>query len=105
MNVNGEKIEFKIFDALKLSQNNMDCFNVCVIHGVIEKVLQVHDIDLLEATLTQNFTKQDMEPDFEDVTDDIIEAMYLLEASPPHPSTLLHLRLLCLLLSKHQIWN
>ena len=64
----------------------MECFNVYVIHGVVEKVFQVHHIDPLEATLTHSFTRQDIEPNFEDVTDDIIEAMYLFEASPPHPS-------------------
>jgi hypothetical protein len=31
MKVNGEKIEFKIFDALKLPQDDLDCFNVCII--------------------------------------------------------------------------
>jgi hypothetical protein len=54
--------------------------------NVVEKVFQVHRIDPLEATLTHNFTRQDIEPDFEGVTDDIIKAVYLLEASPPHPS-------------------
>jgi hypothetical protein len=29
MKVNGEKIEFKIFDALKLPQDDTECFNVC----------------------------------------------------------------------------
>jgi hypothetical protein len=31
MKVNGEKIEFKVFDALKLPQDTLDCFNVCII--------------------------------------------------------------------------
>ena len=30
MKVNEEKIEFKIFDALKLPQDNLDCFNVYI---------------------------------------------------------------------------
>ena len=38
MKVNGEKIEFKIFDAMKLSQDDLECFNVCIIQGVVEKV-------------------------------------------------------------------
>jgi hypothetical protein len=55
--VNGEKIEFKIFDALKLPQDNLQCFNVCMIQGVIEKVFQVQHIDPLEATLIHSFTR------------------------------------------------
>jgi hypothetical protein len=31
MKVNGEKIEFKIFDALKLPQDDMECFNICMV--------------------------------------------------------------------------
>jgi hypothetical protein len=81
--VNGEKIEFKVFDALKLPQDNLDCFNVCVIQSAVEEAFQVHHIDPLEATLTHSFTRQDIEPD---VTNDIFEAIHFLEASPPHPS-------------------
>ena len=38
MKVNGEKIEFKIFDALKLPQDDLECFDVCMMQGVVEKV-------------------------------------------------------------------
>ena len=38
MKVNGEKIEFKIFDALKLPQDDMECFNVYMVQDVDEKV-------------------------------------------------------------------
>ena len=86
MKVNSEKIEFKIFDALKLPQDDLKCFNVFMSQGVVEKVFQVYHIDPLEATLTHSFTRSDIEPESEDVTDDIIEAMHLLEASPKHPS-------------------
>ena len=41
MKVNVEKIEFKIFDALKLPQDDMECFNACMMQGVVEEVLQV----------------------------------------------------------------
>jgi hypothetical protein len=71
---NGEKIEFKVFDALKLPQDNLDCFNVCEIQTAVEEVFQVHHIDPLEATLTHSFKMHDIELDFEDVTHDIIEA-------------------------------
>jgi hypothetical protein len=40
--VNGEKIEFKVFDALKSPQDNIDCFNVCMLNNVLEEVFQVH---------------------------------------------------------------
>ena len=42
MKVNGEKIEFKIFNALKLPQDDLECFNVCMIQSIVEKVFQVH---------------------------------------------------------------
>jgi hypothetical protein len=35
MKVNGEKIEFKIFDALKLPQDDMECVNVCMVQDVV----------------------------------------------------------------------
>jgi hypothetical protein len=41
MKINCEKILFKIFDALKLPQDDLECFNVCMIQGVVEKVFQV----------------------------------------------------------------
>jgi hypothetical protein len=47
MKVNGEKIEFKIFDTLKLPQDNLECLNVCMIQDVIEEVFQVQHIDPL----------------------------------------------------------
>jgi hypothetical protein len=86
MKVNGEKIEFKVFDALKLPLDNLDCFNICEIQNVVEKVFQVHHSDPMEATLTHSFTRQDIKSDCENVNDDIIEAVQFLEASPPHPS-------------------
>jgi hypothetical protein len=49
-------------------------------------MFHVHHIDSMEATLTHSFTRQEIEPDFEDVTDDIIETVQFLEASPPYPS-------------------
>ena len=42
MKVNGEKMEFKIFDSLKLPQDDLECFNVCMIQSIVEKVFQVH---------------------------------------------------------------
>jgi hypothetical protein len=75
MKVNGEKIEFKVFDALKLPLYNLDCFNICLIQNVVEKVFQVHHSDPMEATLTHSFTRQDIKSDYENVNDDIIEAV------------------------------
>jgi hypothetical protein len=40
----------------------------------------------LEATFTHSFTRADIEPESEDVIDDIIETVHLLKASPKHPS-------------------
>jgi hypothetical protein len=37
MKMNGEKIEFKVFDTLQLSQDNLDCSSVCVLQNVVEK--------------------------------------------------------------------
>jgi len=36
MKMNGEKIEFRVFDAMKLPQDNHDCFNICMVQSVIE---------------------------------------------------------------------
>jgi hypothetical protein len=86
MKVNWEKIEFKAFDTLKLPQDHLDCFNVCEVQTAVEKAFQVHHINPLEATLTHSFKMQDIEPYFEDFSDDIIEAVQFLDASPPHSS-------------------
>jgi hypothetical protein len=86
MKVNGEKIEFKIFDALKLPQDDMECFNVCMVQDVVEEVFQVQHIDAMEAILTHSLTKVDIESEFAKVTEDITKAVHLLEASPKYPS-------------------
>jgi hypothetical protein len=77
MKVNGEKIEFKVFDALKLPQDTFDYFHVYIIQNDMEEVFQVHHIDPIKAILIHSFTRQDIEPAFEDITDDIIEALSL----------------------------
>jgi hypothetical protein len=84
--VNGEKIEFEIFDALKLPQDDMECFNVCMMQDLVEEVFQVQHIDPMEATLTHSLTKADIESEFEEVTEDLTKAVHLLEASPKYPS-------------------
>jgi hypothetical protein len=86
MKVNAEKIEFKVFYAFKLPLDNLDCFNICLIQNVVEKVFQVHHSDPMEATLTHSFTRQDIKLDCENVNDYIIEAVQFLEASTPHSS-------------------
>jgi hypothetical protein len=86
MKVNGEKIEFKIFDALKLPQDDMECFNVCMVQDVVEEVFQVQHIDPMEATLTHSLTKANIESEVEEVTEDITKDVHLLEASPKYPS-------------------
>jgi hypothetical protein len=58
-----------------------------MIQGVCENAFQDLHIDPLEATLTHNVTRQDIELDYENVTDDIIEAMHPLETFPPYPRT------------------
>jgi hypothetical protein len=40
----------------------------------------------LEATLTHSFKMHNIEPDFENAIDNIIEAIQFLKASPPHSS-------------------
>ncbi|XP_062151952.1 uncharacterized protein LOC133860342 [Alnus glutinosa] len=40
MKVNGEKIEFKVFDALKPPQDNLDCFNIRMLQNAVEEVFQ-----------------------------------------------------------------
>jgi hypothetical protein len=71
MKVNDEKIEFKIFDALKLPRDDMECFNVCMVQDVVEEVFQVQHIDPMKAILTHSLTKADIESEVEEVTKDI----------------------------------
>ena len=42
MNINGEKIKFKVFEESRLPQDDLDCVNVCMIQGVVENTLQDH---------------------------------------------------------------
>jgi hypothetical protein len=86
MKVNGEKIEFKIFDALKLPQDDMEYFNVCMVQDMVEEVFQVQHIDTMEATLTHSLTKANIESEFVEVTKDITKVVHLLEAPPKYPS-------------------
>jgi hypothetical protein len=72
MKVNGEKITFKVFEESQLTQDDVECFNVCMIQGVVENVFQDHQIDPLEATLTHSVTRKDKELVVEDVTEDIM---------------------------------
>jgi hypothetical protein len=64
----------------------MECFNVCMVQDLVEKVFQVQHIDPMEATLTQSLTKMDIELEFEEVTENLTKAVHLLEASPKYPS-------------------
>jgi hypothetical protein len=83
-----------------------------MMQGVVEKAFQVH-IDPLVATLARSFTRSDIELEYEDITDDIIDVVHLLEAFPKHPSrytppfeTLMPTNnIFSHLLSRHQIWN
>jgi hypothetical protein len=43
-------------------------------------------MDSIEATLTHSITKEDVESEIEEVTEDITKAVHLLEASPKYPS-------------------
>jgi hypothetical protein len=57
MEVNGEKVEFKVFDAMKLPQDNHECFNIDVVQSTAKEILQVHSIDPLEFAMTHNLTE------------------------------------------------
>jgi hypothetical protein len=114
MKVNGGKIEFKIFNALKLPQDDLECFNVCMIQGVVEKFFQDHHIDPLEATLTHGSQGRTLSQNLKMLLMTSLKLCTFLRplqsiqvSTPP-----LHLKLLCLLillssflLSKHQIKN
>jgi hypothetical protein len=79
MEVNGKKVKFKVFDAMKSPQGNQECFNIDVIQSTAKEILQVHSIDPLEFAMTHNLT----EPEHEHVID-IIDATHSLKASAPH---------------------
>jgi hypothetical protein len=79
MEVNGEMVEFKVFDAMQLPQDNHECFNIDVVQSTAKEILQVHSFDPLEFAMTHNLT----EPEHERVID-IIDATHSLEASVPH---------------------
>jgi hypothetical protein len=48
MKVNGEKITFKVFEESQLPEDDVECFNLCMILGVIENAFRDHQIDPLE---------------------------------------------------------
>jgi hypothetical protein len=77
--VNGKKVEFKMFDAMKLPQDNHECFNIDVVQSTAKEILQVHSIDPLEFAMTHNLTKPEHE-----LVIDIVDATNSLEASTPH---------------------
>jgi hypothetical protein len=79
MEVNGEKVEFKMFDAMKLPQENHECFNIGVVQSTAKEILQVHSIDPLEFAMTHNLTKSEHKRVI-----NIIDATHSLEASTPH---------------------
>jgi hypothetical protein len=65
--------------------NDIECFNACMIQGVVENAFQDHQINPLEATLAHNITRKDKKPVFEDVIEDIMEVVQPLVLSPSHP--------------------
>jgi hypothetical protein len=79
MKVNGENVEFKVFDTMKFPQENHECFNIGVVQSNAKEILQVHNIDPLEFAMTQNLTESEHERVI-----DIFNAMHSLEASTPH---------------------
>ncbi|XP_059458340.1 uncharacterized protein LOC132187936 [Corylus avellana] len=52
--------------------------------GKCETVLQDHHKDPLEATLSQSLTRQDIESELEEITNDVMETVHHLEASPKY---------------------
>jgi hypothetical protein len=85
MKVNGEKITFKVFEESKLPQDERECFNVCMIQGVVENTFQDHQLDPLEATLTHIVIRKDKEPVVEDVTKNIMKVVKPLETPTSRP--------------------
>jgi hypothetical protein len=57
MKVNGEKIIFKVFEESKLPQDDVECFNACMIQGIVENTFQDHQMNPLQATLTHSVTR------------------------------------------------
>jgi hypothetical protein len=84
MKVNGEKIVFKVFEESQLPQDDVECFNACMIQGVVENVFQDHQ-NPLHATLTHNVTRKDKEPVIENATEGIMEVVKPPETPPSHP--------------------
>jgi hypothetical protein len=85
MKVNGEKIKFKVFVESQFPQDDVECFNACMIQEVVGNIFQDHQIHLLQATLTHNGIRKDNEPVVEDVTEDIMKVMKPRETPPSHP--------------------
>jgi hypothetical protein len=79
MEVNGKKVEFKVFDVMKLPPNNHKCFNIGMVQSTVKKFLQVHSIDSLEVAMTHNLTKLEHERVI-----DIIDVTHFLEALTPY---------------------
>jgi hypothetical protein len=82
---NGKKIVFKVFEESQLPQDDVECFNVCMIQSVVENVFQDHQ-NPLQATLTHNVTRKDKEQVIEDVTEAIMEVVKPMETPTSHPS-------------------
>jgi hypothetical protein len=85
MKVNGQKITFKDFEKSQLPQDDVECFNACMIQDVVKNAFQDHQIDPLEATLTHSVTRKDKEPVVEDVIEDIMEVVKPMETPPSQP--------------------
>jgi hypothetical protein len=83
MKVNGEKIKFKVLS--QLPQDDFECFNACMIQEVVENVLQDHQINPLQATLTHSGTRKDKEPVVDNITEDIREVVKPWKNPPSHP--------------------
>jgi hypothetical protein len=84
MKLNGEKIVFMVFEESQLPQDDVECFNACMIQGVVENTFQDHQMNPLQATLTHRVTRKDKELVIEDVTKDIMKVVQPLVPSPSH---------------------
>ncbi|RWR88646.1 hypothetical protein CKAN_01767600 [Cinnamomum micranthum f. kanehirae] len=87
MKVNGQKIEFKVFEAMKMSRDE-DCFQIEVIEQAIVDVFsREHGCkEQLDTCIQQGLTKSEIEHDCDEQEATFMETMNQLEVLPSIPS-------------------
>ena len=82
MKVNGQKIEFKVLDAMKMPRDE-DCFRIEVIEQVIgEAFPRAHGSKELDTCIQQGLTKSEFERDYDELEAALMETINQLEV--PH---------------------